>query len=400
MRIVPNRDYRLLLGGGIISQLGDWAARFALALLVFEKTGSATAVGLVGALIVLPWLGPGQWLATKGDRADRRRLLVACDLVRGLIFLLIGLGDLPLGVLLLLVLVSATIDPVFEANRSALLADVVDLDEYADAIRLDRALDQVAQLAGLASGGILVSALSAANSLAVNGLTFLASGVVLSTIRHRSEGTTDRVAPRLGDAWEYLRQDKLALVGLSMTLGTVFASMSVQAQAVVYGTLVAGLSGSQLGLLAATVPAATLTAIAAVPSSGDDSSLIRRGALVALWAAVPGALALPVEDRVDAAFIGYALVGVVLVQSTTANMAIGRRIPADRRGTTFAVLQAAVFISGSLGMFAGGAVSELSSPRIAASGAFVLVGVVSAAGIVALQRIGRKSYLRGTKVTA
>ena len=39
MRLAGGRDFRLILGAGIVSQLGDWSARLALALLVLERGG-------------------------------------------------------------------------------------------------------------------------------------------------------------------------------------------------------------------------------------------------------------------------------------------------------------------------------------------------------------------------
>ncbi len=92
-------------------ELGDWAARLALAVLVYDETGSATAAGLVTAVGLLAWVGPGQLLSSLADRMSRRTVLVACDLVRAPAFGLAAVG-VPL---LVLVFVSGLATPPAES---------------------------------------------------------------------------------------------------------------------------------------------------------------------------------------------------------------------------------------------------------------------------------------------
>ena len=75
--MTPGRDFRLIWTAGIVSQLGDWSARLALALLVLGRSGKATTVGIVAALFVIPWLGAGQMLTAWSTRFSRR-MVVAC----------------------------------------------------------------------------------------------------------------------------------------------------------------------------------------------------------------------------------------------------------------------------------------------------------------------------------
>lgn len=400
MRIIPNRDYRLLVAGGIVSQLGDWAARLALALLVFERTQSATAVGLTAALFVLPWLGPGQLLAAQGDRLDRRRLLVLCDWSRAGIFIAIGAFELPLLVVLALVTVAATIDPVFEANRSALVADVVSHDDYADAIGFNHAISQAAQLVGYGSGGLLVAVVGAGDALALNGVTFAISAGVISLISAPKRSQRQESSPSLLKAFRFLREDPLSALATSVTLAVVFTAMSVESQAAVYGTAVAGLSSGWIGLLAAALPAVNLALLVVLPTTGDDVTLLRRGFTIGLVAAVPGAAVLGFGGTAATAFVGYALVGAVFLVSPVANMVVGRRIPSESRASTFAVLQAAVFVALSSGAVSGGAASDLLSPKGAASAALALAAAGCAAGFVKTARLGRSAPLERTKVIA
>lgn len=391
MRIVPGRDFRLLVGAGTVSQLGDWSAKIALSVLVYQQTGSATAVGLTNAMMIAPWLGPGQWLASRCDRFDRRRLLLLCDAIRGLVFIMIGLGDLSLPVLAAMVALTATIDSVFEVNRSALLADLVDRDDYADAVQFNHTLDQAAQLLGYACGGVLAGFLGAGNALALNGITFLASAAMLLAISRGGTSGREAVRPSLSGAVAYLTGDRISLLAVVITVVSLFGVTSVEYQAVIYGQVVVGLSETGAGLLTAAVPAGTLVLLAVMRSSGDDLCLLRRGSMMAGGAAAGAALVLGLGRPLLSVFGGFALVGMVLIVSTFSNMVVGRRIPPEIRGSTFAVLQAVIFAAGSVGMASGGVASDLLTPRGGAAAAMGLVAVTCVAGAAIASRMRMRS---------
>ena len=78
-----NRNFRLLWFGQIVSQLGDWFNVVALYALLFELTGSATAVAGMMVMQLLPVALVGPLSGVVVDRFDRRRIMIAADLLRG-----------------------------------------------------------------------------------------------------------------------------------------------------------------------------------------------------------------------------------------------------------------------------------------------------------------------------
>src|SRR3954447_4596585 len=64
-----------------LSLVGDQLARVALAVLVFQRTGSAALTGLAYAATFLPYLA-GPVIAGTADRRSRKGILVALDLAR------------------------------------------------------------------------------------------------------------------------------------------------------------------------------------------------------------------------------------------------------------------------------------------------------------------------------
>ncbi len=388
MRLPRNRSFRLLLAGTVVSQLGDWAARLALALLVFERTQSDQMVGFTAALLTIPWLGPGQWLAQKADRFDRRRLLMVCDGTRGLVFVILGFTHFPIPILLALVFFVALIDPVFEANRAAMIADVVAKREYANAIQATHGVNQAAQLAGFGLGGLLATALSPTGALAVNGITFFGSAFLISLIKLKGDGSKRKgVAPSFRQAFQFLATDRISLTAVAATVVTVGLANAVETQVPVYGEVVAGFGGIGIGLLAALIPLATLIIIWGLDNSGKDIELLRRGVLLALVSAVPASGLLWLGFDQVSVFVGFACVGGIFVLSTTGNIVAGRRIPAEIRVGTFAVLQASVYVGIGVGSFLGGIVSERTSPQAAAGWAMALCVVVCLVALFVLSRM-------------
>ena len=74
--IVPLRHaaLRRVFVAQAASGFGDWAGRLALAVLVYQRSESAAWAAAVTIVSLLPWMGPGQLLATGcPGRVDLRR---------------------------------------------------------------------------------------------------------------------------------------------------------------------------------------------------------------------------------------------------------------------------------------------------------------------------------------
>lgn len=76
------RDFWALWTAAVSSNLGDGIRITALPLLAAALTTSPTAVAGVTAASFLPWLVFGPVGGAIGDRSDRRRLVIAVNLVR------------------------------------------------------------------------------------------------------------------------------------------------------------------------------------------------------------------------------------------------------------------------------------------------------------------------------
>ena len=76
------RDFRLLWSGACISLLGDGAFLVALAWQVYELSDAPTAMSLVGIAMTVPTIVFLLVGGVASDRLDRRRIMLAADVVR------------------------------------------------------------------------------------------------------------------------------------------------------------------------------------------------------------------------------------------------------------------------------------------------------------------------------
>lgn len=177
-----NRNVRLLWFGQVVSQLGDWFNAIAVYALLLDLTGSATAVAAMMVVQLAPNAFVGPWAGVIVDRLDRRRVLVAADLVRG--FLMLGLllvhdaSDIWLAYLVIGLSVAAT--GFFEPARQALLPNIASVDELVPANALSSATWSAMLAIGAALGGAVTATFGRHAAFIFNSLSFFLSAAFIA----------------------------------------------------------------------------------------------------------------------------------------------------------------------------------------------------------------------------
>ncbi len=374
---LANPAIRRILAAAAASQIGDWAARLAVAFVVLDETGLASGVSVVGVLYFLPWLGPGQVLASFGDRVPRVRLLVGSELTRAGLYAAIALAAsaaAPVWILLIGVALVAVIDPVWEANRSALLVDVASDDEYAPAQKFVTSVNQASTLVGWALGGVLVATIGTGGTLWFNAGSFVLSAVLIGGIAVPRDSERPHRSGSLRAAMGFLRSDRISLIAIVTTMGLTIPGMGIETQAPVFGRAV-GLPDHWIGVLAAMVPAVTLLGVLLIPHRRPDAILLSVSFGVSAVALVGAAVAFSFRSVPILAFVGYAAVGVPFAASTAANIVVGRRLPSSDRASVFVVVQTAIFSALSIGAIIGGPISDVAG-SVFANISLAMVGAV------------------------
>src|SRR5690349_263549 len=116
-RLITTRDFGLLWWGQVTSQVGEGLNKVALLWFVYELTGSALMIAMVGLLQTVPPLVFGPIIGVYLDRLRKKSVMVWVDVIRTVLTLLIpalyGLGFLSLEGLFILIFLTSTVSTVF-----------------------------------------------------------------------------------------------------------------------------------------------------------------------------------------------------------------------------------------------------------------------------------------------
>ena len=254
------------------SDLGDQAARVAIALLVLDRTGDLLFSALALAISYLPGVFGEAILGTLADRYRRRAIMLSCDLLR--LLLIGGLAvavarGVPLLVVYVVLLVSEFVAMPFGTARASLYPDVVtERADYVTAQGLSRVVHLATQVVGAIVGGLLVDVLGVAQTLGFDALTFLFSYIVIRLyVRERPAADVPGTsASRMReDVATGAREIFTDPVRRAITLlGWMSALFLVAPEAIALGYR-PGLSGVMGGALLAAVPAGSALGALLIP---------------------------------------------------------------------------------------------------------------------------------------
>ncbi|MFO7694030.1 MAG: MFS transporter [Vicinamibacterales bacterium] len=180
--ITGNRNYRLLWFGQIVSQLGDWFNSVAIYALLLELTGNATSVALMIIVQFLPMAVIGPVAGVVVDRVNRRRLMIATDILRGLaVFLLLAVRR-PDQVWLIYLVMGAVVSMTafFEPARTAVIPNVTTRSELLTANALSSATWSAMLAIGAGVGGVVTALFGRNTAFVVNAASFLMSAVIIA----------------------------------------------------------------------------------------------------------------------------------------------------------------------------------------------------------------------------
>lgn len=176
----------LLWVGQFVSQIGDRLAMVAFPWLIYQRTGSALSTGVILALYTLPYVFVGPFAGVVIDRADRRMLLIASDVARaGLVVLVPVVAGSNLTAVFLLALLVATVNVFFDPCKLALLPDIVEERQLLRANSILATGETLTEVVGYATAGFALAWVSTATAFRIDALTFVVSAVAFLLMRYR-----------------------------------------------------------------------------------------------------------------------------------------------------------------------------------------------------------------------
>ncbi|NGZ08977.1 MAG: MFS transporter [Nitrospira sp. LK70] len=323
--LVKTRDFGFLFAGQTISQVGDSLNKVALLWFVYEMTGSALKMTVVGLLQTLPPLLLGPLIGVYLDRVRKKPVMIGVDLLRTLMVLLIPLfyamGALTLDRLYFLVFATAIFSTVFGPALTSAVPLIVPKERLIAANALLQTTTNVGLLVGPAVSGLGIALIGAQNVLYADAATFFISALCLFPIRMHetldhwrtvskgrglAEGITSDVLA--GFRFVFVEQKTVLLLMLTATLYSVGISAFIFLLPV-FAKEVLGVGPIQLGWLWSALGVGMLLASLSLTSitQGDVSWRLRfmSGALAI------GGLAVAALGFLEAPVVAAALIAVI-----------------------------------------------------------------------------------------
>jgi MFS family permease len=387
-------SFRRLLAGLAVSQVGDWLYNLALIALVFERTHSALWVGITTAARVVPVVALGPLGGVIADRFDRRRVMVACDLIRLALMVLLALvavAHLPIAAAPVIAALATVAGTPYMACASASTPRLVPDADLPGANAARSAVGGVGIIAGPALGGVLLLLGSPVLAFLVNAATFGLSALFVLAIPAgpafrpgRPEEEPGGLLRGVADGAAVLRAhpQALRLVGADIMCSLTYGMQTVL---LLVAANRAGLGLHGYGYLFAGIGAGALvgTTLASRALRCPHPRAVLFVALAAVGLPMP-LLAVAHWPALAIVLVAVTGIGATLVEILT-ETGLQRELPPHLFGRAYGLA-----LPASLGgIVVGSLVAPLLISAFGGTGALVACGAVVLAYAVALPRTAR-----------
>jgi MFS family permease len=376
-------EFRALWLAQVLSVAGDQLARVALTLLVFDRTHSPLLAAITFAASVVPAFIGGLTLSGLADRLPRRQVMIACDLIRVVLVLVMAVSGIPIAVLVALLFVVTLVGAPFLSARAALYPDILTGDLYVLGTAVTLTTLQFAQVLGFAAGGATVAFFGVRPSLLIDAATFALSALITRIwVRRRPaaqavpEGDTD-VGGGLMAALRLVFSSPALRIPMLLAWLAAFYQVSEGVSA----PLAAALGGGAVAvglILAAPAFGATVGAIAFSRLVAPATRLRWMGPLAA---AACGVLVLFVfGPPLPIALLLLGVSGLFDCFQLAANASFVAATPARVRSQAFGIAQGGMSLGQGVAIVVAGALAEHYAPSLV----IAVSGVVGAAAATAI----------------
>src|SRR5579884_1452852 len=180
-----NRNYRYTWIGQVVSEAGDHFNNVAVLSLAVAETHNGAVVAALMLFRSIPAVLAGPLAGIVLDRFDRRRIMIASDLIRGVVALgfILALGRNQIWLLYVLSALLMLASPFFTSGRSAILPAIATEDELHTANSLTQTTGWMTLALGAFFGGATVARFGYQIAFLFNSLSFFFSAFCIANLR-------------------------------------------------------------------------------------------------------------------------------------------------------------------------------------------------------------------------
>ncbi|MGV0027865.1 MFS transporter [Phormidesmis priestleyi] len=386
LRALESRNYRLFFFGQGLSLVGTWMTQTATIWLVYQLTGSALLLGVVGFAQQIPNFVLSPFAGVLVDRWNRRRTLVitqVLSMIQSLALAALAFsGHIQVWHIIVLSLFQGCINAFDMPTRQTFVVELVERREnLSNAIALNSSLFSGARLVGPAIAGLVIAAVGTSTCFLIDGVSYIAviAGLLAMRVRPRQvlqAQAAGSMLKKLKEGFQYAFgfppiRSILLLIALVSLVGMPYTVLVP-----IFATNILKGGPETLGFLMA---ASGLGALISAVYLSSRSTIVGLGKLIAIAPGVFG-VALIVFSQSRVLWLSllamFVLGGSLILQSTSSNTILQTIVEEDKRGRVMSLYTIAFISMATFGnLFAG----TLSS-RIGAPTTLVFGGIACIAG--------------------
>ena len=243
-------DIQRLWVGETATSFGDFFFWIAMMWLIYVRTGSGLATGIMSVVAFLPTVLIGPWCGVLADRWNRRRMMQWANLSQAILALVLAIlllgGMKVLWPLYLITALLETTNVIYAPARSGLFPDLLPPDQLLSANSLFSSSRQGARLVGSIGGGLVMATLGPIPAIGFDAVMYLVGAFCTARIAYRPLPVNTRAdTPKasgqreLAEGWRWLRAHPaiLALTIIGMLSNVALGPANVLAPMLIRTTL-------------------------------------------------------------------------------------------------------------------------------------------------------------------
>jgi MFS family permease len=389
LRLIRDRNFGPYFLGNAASASGTWFQNLAASVFVYRLTGSAFLLGVLNFANFVPVLVLAPWAGSVADRFDRRRVLVATQLVAaalsGILAALTWGGLARVWVVIVFALGLGVMSAFSAPVSMALVGGLVPLEHLGSAVALNSMTFNLARAVGPVLAGVSVSRLGIPATFLINSASYLLLVLGVLVVRPAGRVRVSRAETRLRESLRLVRAQPQLLGLLLIVTAVGFASDPVNTEAPAFAQAF-GRPDTEAGLIIGAFGAGAVTAAFLLAGRVTGS---RRRMVLTLLLLGGGMVAFSLVRWLPVGFVLLALAGFgYLASNASATSRLQLGVEERHRGRIMALWSVAFLGFRPAASLLDGALAGAFGVRTAGV-VLALPAFACAAAILAVSRLSR-----------
>ncbi|HYL38148.1 MAG TPA: MFS transporter [Bryobacteraceae bacterium] len=374
-----NRNYRFTWSGQVVSEIGDHFNNIAVFSLALATTHSGMVVTGVMLSRAIPAVLAGPLAGVVLDRLDRKRVMIASDLIRAVVALgfILAISRHDTWLLYVLSALLMLASPFFTSGRSAILPTIASKQELHTANSLTQTTQWTTLTVGAFLGGASVTQFGYEWAFVFNALSFLFSALCISRLhfpggsfraerRDLTEAEVVRPWHEYTEGLRYMRASPLILGIALLSVGWASGGGAAQILFSLFGELVFNRGPAGIGYLWASAGVGLLIGGAFAHWLGKRISFAGYKRTISICYALHGGSYVVFSQMpyFSLALLFLGLSRAAIAVSSVLNISqLLRHVSNEFRGRVFATIETMSWSMMMLSMLGAGLGSQTWSPR-------------------------------------